>query len=156
SGAAALVKHLHPSWAPDQVKSALMSSADPVFATPKRTESADALTAGAGRVNVDRAGSVAAPFSPASLRFGFQKLKPKSAITPAVADFKITNVSAATAVYSISSSSDDSSLSLGLSSNSVTLAPGQTGPITVTIIVLARKAANNLDHTGSVLITGPN
>ena len=155
AGAAALVKQLHPAWTPDQVKSALMSSADLVFATPKKTDLAGALAGGAGRVNLDRAGSVTATFSPASLTFGFKKLKPRSAITPAVATFTITNVTPTTGAYSLSGSHDDSSLSLGLSGNSITLAPGQSATITVTVIVLARKAANNQDHTGSVLIQGP-
>jgi len=155
AGAAALVKQLHPTWTPDQVKSALMSSADPVFSTSKKTDLAGALAGGAGRVNVDRAGSVTATLSPASLTFGFKKLKPKSAITPAIASFKITNVTAATAVYSVSGSQDDSSVSLGLSAGSIALDPGQSSTVTVTVIVLARKAANNRDHTGSVLIQGP-
>jgi subtilisin family serine protease len=155
AGAAALIKQLHPAWSPDQIKSALMSSADPVFATSKKTDTAGALAAGAGRVDLDRAGSVTATFLPASLSFGFKRLKPKSAITPAVAYFKITNVTAATAVYSISCSPDDPSLSIAVSDNSITLAPGQSGTVTVTIIVLGRKAANNHDHTGNLLIQGP-
>jgi subtilisin family serine protease len=155
AGAAALVRQLHPTWAPDQVKSALMSSADPVFATSKRTDLAGALAGGAGRVNLDRAGSVTATFSPASLSFGFKKLKPRSAITPAVASFKITNVTATTGVYSISGSPDDASLSIAVSDNSITLAPNESATVTVTIIVLARKAANNQDHTGSVSIQDP-
>src|SRR5262249_31036639 len=155
AGAAALIKQLHPSWTPDQVKSALMSSAEPVFATTRRTDTANALAAGAGRVDLDRAASVTATFSPASLSFGFKKLKPKSAITPAVADLKIFNVTADTAIYTISGSPDDPTLSPSLSTNSVTLGPGQSASVTVTIIVLARKAANNLDHTGNVIVQGP-
>jgi subtilisin family serine protease len=152
AGAAALVKQLHPTWTPDQVKSALMSSADPVFATPKKTDLAGALAGGAGRVNLDRGGSVTATFAPSSLSFGFKKLKPKSAITPAVATFKIMNVTDGTAVYSISGAPGDSSLNLGLSPASITLGPGESATISVTVVVLARKAANNQDHTGSVLI----
>jgi subtilisin family serine protease len=155
AGAAALVKQLHPSWTPDQIKSALMSSADTVFATSRKTDTAGALAAGAGRVDLDRAGSVTATFLPASLSFGFKRLKPKSAITPAVADFKITNVTSATAFYSISGSPDDTSLSIAVSDNSITLAPGQSAMVTVTIVVLGRKAANNQDHTGSLVIQGP-
>jgi minor extracellular serine protease Vpr len=154
AGAAALVKQLHPSWTPDRIKSALMSSADPVFSNAKRTDTADALTAGAGRINLDQAGSVTATFLPASLTFGFKKLKPKSAITPAVADFKITNQAATTAAFNISAQSDDS-LGVDLSASSVTLEPGQSASVTVTIVVLARKGANNRDHTGNVLIQGP-
>jgi minor extracellular serine protease Vpr len=155
AGAAALVKQLHPSWTPDQIKSALMSSADPVFADAKRIDRADPLRAGAGRINVDRAGTVTATFLPASLSFGFKKLKPRSAITPTIIEFKITNVTQATAVYSISAPADDSSLSVEVSTGSVTLGPGESASVTVTVVALARKAANNRDHTGNVVVQGP-
>jgi hypothetical protein len=155
AGAAALVKQLHPSWTPDQVKSALMSSADPVFVDARKLAQADSLTAGAGRINVDRAGTVSAMFSPASLSFGFKQLKPKSAITPAVAEFKITNVTPAAAVYSISAPGDDSSLNVELSADSITLGAGESASLSVTILVVARKAANNRDHTGNLVVQGP-
>jgi subtilisin family serine protease len=155
AGAAALVKQLHPSWSPDQIKSALMSSADPVFANIKKVDLADPLTAGAGRVNLGRAGSVTATFMPASLSFGFKTLKPRSAITPAVTQFRITNVTPTAGMFSISASTEDSTLTAGLSAASLTLGPGESASVTVTIVVVARKAANNRDHTGKLLIQGP-
>jgi serine protease AprX len=48
SGAAALLLSAHPSWSPDQVKAALMTTAQPIPNVPSGTQ-------GAGRVQVDRA-----------------------------------------------------------------------------------------------------
>ncbi len=56
AGAAALVKAVHPDWAPWQVKSALMTTANPtVWVDFTQTAKAGPMEAGAGRVQVDKA-----------------------------------------------------------------------------------------------------
>ena len=52
AGAAALLLQRHPSWTPQQVKSALMSTAGPAFADSALTQEASVLVQGAGLVRV--------------------------------------------------------------------------------------------------------
>ncbi|HEX6086822.1 MAG TPA: S8 family serine peptidase [Thermoanaerobaculia bacterium] len=62
AGAAALLLDLHPEWTPDQVKAALIASAEPT---------ADEVSKrGGGRLDVHRAAQASAFVSPASLAFG--------------------------------------------------------------------------------------
>ena len=48
SGAAALLLQRHPTWTPQQVKSALMSTAGPAWGDTFRTKEASVLLEGAG------------------------------------------------------------------------------------------------------------
>jgi minor extracellular serine protease Vpr len=55
TGAAALLKQLHPDWTPLQVKSALVSTAGAAWADTARTTEAQVELEGAGLINVSRA-----------------------------------------------------------------------------------------------------
>ncbi len=71
SGLAALLTQRHPSWTPQQVKSALMSTAGPAFADTTLTQEASVIVQGAGLV---RAASADRPLiftDPQSLSFGY-------------------------------------------------------------------------------------
>ncbi len=52
AGVAALLTQRHPSWTPQQVKSALMSTAGPAFADTTLTQEASVIVQGAGMVRV--------------------------------------------------------------------------------------------------------
>jgi subtilisin family serine protease len=71
TGSAAVLKQLHPTWSPAQIKSALVNTADPVV-----TNAFDASTIvgpmlqGAGRENLDEANASALTFVPVSASFG--------------------------------------------------------------------------------------
>ena len=52
AGAAALLLQRHPNWSPQQVKSALVSTAAPAWADTARTVEAPVLTAGSGEVDL--------------------------------------------------------------------------------------------------------
>jgi minor extracellular serine protease Vpr len=71
SGAAALLLQRHPSWTPQQVKSALMSTAGPSFADSALTQEASVLVEGAGLVRVAAADSPLLFTDPQSLSFGY-------------------------------------------------------------------------------------
>jgi minor extracellular serine protease Vpr len=157
SGAAALLKQMHPSWTPEQIKSALMSSADPVFTNSLKIEVADDLRAGSGRIDLSRAGAVTATFSPPSLSFGFQKLKRgRFLLPPLTADLRITNVTSDPAVYSLSiqQPTEQALIKVDLSAGSLSLGAGESATVRVVIDVLSA-AANDLDFTGVVLVQGP-
>jgi hypothetical protein len=62
AGAAALVRQMHPTWTPDQVKASLTTSATPLINGP--------FEVGAGRLQVDKAMNVPLLITPNSLGFG--------------------------------------------------------------------------------------
>jgi minor extracellular serine protease Vpr len=71
TGLAALVKALHPTWAPSQVKSALLNTADAsMFLDVAETVPALAKHRGAGRVQPSRLASPQLTFDPPSVSFG--------------------------------------------------------------------------------------
>jgi subtilisin family serine protease len=55
TGAVALLVQRHPSWTPQQIKSALMSTAGPAWGNTERTKEAPVTLEGAGLINVPRA-----------------------------------------------------------------------------------------------------
>src|SRR5207302_4201907 len=69
SGAAALLLQLHPGWSPQQVKSALISTAGPAWSDTARTQEAAVTLEGGGLVNLPRAARPFALTEPASLSF---------------------------------------------------------------------------------------
>ncbi len=71
SGAAAVLLQRHPTWTPQQVKSALMSTAGPAFADSSRTAEASVLVQGAGLVNISAADNPLLFTHPQSLSFGY-------------------------------------------------------------------------------------
>jgi minor extracellular serine protease Vpr len=71
AGAAALLTQRHPSWTPQQMKSALMSTAGPAFADTSLTQEASVIVQGAGLVNVPAADKPLIFSDPQSLSFGY-------------------------------------------------------------------------------------
>ncbi|MDX6507786.1 MAG: minor extracellular serine protease Vpr [Gaiellaceae bacterium] len=71
SGAAALLLQQHKGWSPQQVKSALMTSAAPAWGNTARTQEASVLLEGGGLIDVQAANSPKLFSEPSSLSFGF-------------------------------------------------------------------------------------
>ncbi len=70
AGASALLVQLHPGWTPQQVKSALMSTAAPAYADTSRTTEAPVLVEGAGLAWLPAATDPKLFTDPQSLSFG--------------------------------------------------------------------------------------
>jgi minor extracellular serine protease Vpr len=70
AGAAALLLERHPSWTPKQMKSALMTTAGPVFDDAARTREAPVTLEGAGLARVSAADNPLIFTEPQSLSFG--------------------------------------------------------------------------------------
>jgi subtilisin family serine protease len=152
AGAAALLKQLHPGWTPAQIKSALMNSASAdVFNDIEKTNRTGVLATGAGRVDLQRAGSISALFEPASLSFGITKFKKKTVARSI--ELKITSTLEGTNTFNISVETiqPDERVTIAPSVNTVTLAEGQTATVTVTITVV--KKGERRHHTGYLLVT---
>ena len=110
------------------------------------------LDTGGGRVDLDRASSVSATFSPASLSFGIRKLK-KNNVDVSL-DLNITSVVDCQNTFTIAVQQRDPGDGVGVaaSAGSVSLARGQTGAVTIrnTAIVGSQRR----DYTGYVIVTG--
>jgi minor extracellular serine protease Vpr len=137
AGAAALIKQLHPDWSPEQVKSALISSAK----RPSTLVNRSVLAIGGGRIDLNAVVSVSATFDPASLTFGsiptdtgFTRTITVTMISVSTSTFTYTLSTAP--VQFISANSRDgttSQITLTMSTTSITLNPGDTTSFTLTL-----------------------
>lgn len=155
TGGAALLKQLHPTWTPLQIKSALISSANTaVFTDSTKIVNAGVLDDGAGREDLSLASSVNATFSPASLSYGFVTVGSQS--VQVTKDLQIKNESGGANSYSISfqNLNPGTGISLTTSASPVSPAAGQSTTVTITLTAAAGAAAG--DRTGYVLITDQN
>jgi subtilisin family serine protease len=153
AGAAALVKQLNPSFTPEQIKSALISSATTdVFTTSVKTTTVGVLNTGGGRIDLAKAGSVTATFSPPSLSFGIKKLKQKN--VNASIDLKLTSLIDGQNTFTLAVQQLDpgDGITVTTPTPSLSLTKGQSG--TATITVSAVVGSQRRDYTGYVLITG--
>ncbi len=73
SGAAALLKQLHPDWTPGQIKSALMSTAE-LDLLDYNGAVVGATDRGAGRIDLGKAGDPGLTFDKPSLSFGYMAI----------------------------------------------------------------------------------
>ena len=71
AGVAALLTQRHPSWTPQQMKSAIMSTAGPSFADTSGTQEASVIVEGAGLARVAAADRPLIFSEPQSLSFGY-------------------------------------------------------------------------------------
>jgi subtilisin family serine protease len=86
AGAAALLLQRHPSWTPDQVKSALVQTGVPVYSTPLKTTEALPTRQGGGRIAITRALDPRLFANPVSLSFGLLPVGSSSTRTTTLAD----------------------------------------------------------------------
>jgi subtilisin family serine protease len=152
AGAAALLKQLNPTFTPEQIKSALISSATTdVFLSPQKTTRVGVLDAGGGRVDLARASSVSATFSPASLSFGIRKLK-KSDVDASI-DLQITSLvdGQNTFTTAVQQLNPGSGITVTTSAPSMSLTKGQTRTETITVSAIV--GSQKRDYTGYVLVT---
>jgi subtilisin family serine protease len=125
AGSAALIKALHPTWSPAQIKSALMSSStEKVWLNSLQTTPATPLDRGAGRVDLTKAADVQLAFDPASISGGDMQAGQSK-------DFTLSagNLSGAAASWAVTTT-------------------GQTGVFTVTTGPTLQVAANGTTQLG--------
>ncbi len=154
SGAAALLKQIHPSWSPADIKSALMSTAiTDIWLDLDHTQPASVLDRGAGRIQVDRAASPGLLFDRPALSFGTISAPPGQ---PAHATLTVSarNSSGQRQTYTLTTQrSGGADFGIGVSVPSITIAAGAVARFDVSIDLPAGAAPG--DYQGQVDLQGP-
>ncbi len=147
SGAAALVKQAHPSFTPAQIKSALMNTASQVVSMDEEGDTAGVQQLGAGLLNVGAAVQSTITVNPPSISFGVP------AALPVSIPFQVANAGSSTATLSlvITPAVSASGTTLALDRQSVTLAPGASQSV---VLTLSGVLGSSGSYSGFVTIQG--
>ena len=151
AGSAAVVRGQHPEWSAAQVRSAIVNTADQGVLKNFRTGAVetDVNVLGAGRDNLLSAVTARVALDPVSVSFGAVPSGAGQTKTMAVT---ITNLGGVTQAFGLNvGPSIGTGVSYSLSTSSVSLAPG--GSATVSITLNADKGASVGDHQAKLAIT---
>jgi minor extracellular serine protease Vpr len=151
SGAAALLIQQHPAWTPEQVKSALMTSAQPAWADSARTDEASVLLEGGGLIDVAAANSPKLFATPSSLSFGFLDTSTAPARRALLLSLSDAGTGGGAWSVAVQPQSASPGASIGPATSSVTIAPG--GTVDLPIVASASRAAPTGDDYGFVVLT---
>ena len=150
SGAAALLLQQHPTWTPQQVKSALMSSAAPAWGDTARTSEASVLLEGGGLADVAAATDPKLFTQPSSLSYGFLDTTNGPAREPLLLSLTDAGDGAGAWTVEIHPQAGSPDASIGPATSVVTLAPG--GTVDVPIVASASFHAPTGDDYGFVVL----
>jgi subtilisin family serine protease len=145
AGSAAVVRQQHPTWSSAEVRSAIVNTADRGVLRSFSTGALQDVVNinGTGRENLFSAVQAGAALDPVSVSFGAVSSGKGETKTFAVA---LKNLSGGTLVLDVSVTPGDSSVGYGLSPTAVTLLPGATTALTVTMNAV--KGATPGPHQG--------
>ena len=151
AGAAALIKQAHPNYNAADVKSALVNSAASVT-TDDQGNPADVRWLGAGRLDAGGAITATVTAKPTSISLGY--LKSSSAL-PVSKTFTLTNrgTSSVGLTVSVTPNSTLMATTVAVDKPSFTLAPGDAGAATITVMLSGSVPAPGA-YSGFVKVTG--
>ena len=149
TGAAAILVQRHPGWTPQQIKSALVSTASAAWGDTARTVEAPVLLAGGGAANVAAADSPLVFTQPASLSFGDLNVTRGAAETPLLLAVSDAGDGGGNWTVSVQPQANPAGVSLELP-GVVSLAPG--GRVHVPIVAHAAANATPGDAYGFVVL----
>jgi hypothetical protein len=148
AGSAALLKQLHPDWTPEQIKSALMTTAtENVWTNTAKTIFAGVLDRGAGRIDLTKAGSPGLTLDQPSLSAG--EITAGSHV-----DFTIraTDVSGG-GTWSVSAVKTAGGSNFEITPSTGSLAVPSGGAATLGVRIEALAAAAPGDYEGKIVLT---
>jgi len=135
AGVAAILLQRHPSWTPQQVKSALMSTAGPAWGDAALTQEASVLVQGAGLVRVGAADSPLVFTDPQSLSFGY--LSATGGATSSAISLSVTDAGGGAGAWTVEVRPQVASAGASVEAAPVTVPTGGTAIVQV----VARAAA---------------
>jgi uncharacterized protein (TIGR03437 family) len=150
SGAAAIVKQLHPAFTPAQVRSALVNTTThDVTMEEYNGDIADIRSLGAGKLDAGAATAATVTMNPSSVSFGALT----SAALPITRTVEVNNTgsTAVTLAASVVTEKASSSAQVALDPQTISLAPGATSKITVT---LSGSLPPPGSFSGNIVLTG--
>jgi subtilisin family serine protease len=150
AGSAALLLELHPSWTPEQVKSALMSSANPAWQNTARTAEAPVIEEGGGLVWLPSAADPLLFTDPASL--SFEDLDVLHGAASKGALVRISDAGTGSGLWSVSVMPQAVTTGASLVVPSmVTLTPG--GEVDIPVVAEASASAVQGEDYGFIVLT---
>lgn len=154
SGAAALIRQIHPKWSNGYIKSALMSTAKYLDIYNVDGTPAQPLDMGAGRLDLTNAADPGVILDPSSLGFASISSGGQKSL-----DVKVTSVGTKTETFSLSTlytgegfNSLKPLAGFSVSPASITLAPGKTATFSVTFN--GQKVVGPGDYQGYIILKG--
>ncbi|HEX3268893.1 MAG TPA: S8 family serine peptidase [Gaiellaceae bacterium] len=151
SGAATLLLQQHPGWTPQQVKSALTTSAAPAWGDTARAHEAPVLLEGGGLVDVAAADDPKLFADPTSLSYGYLTTTTSAARKPLLLSLSDAGAGGGAWTISIAPQAATSGASIAPATTSVTVAPG--GVVDIPIVASASRGAPTGDNYGFVVLT---
>lgn len=146
SGAAALLKSIHRSWSPMDIKSALMTTATGI--------GEEIMSQGAGRIDVLRAAKVLTLFNPCHLSFGLDDLKSRA--WRKTATILVKNISSARQNYKVTFSGINPGIEIRAIPEEFSLEGGTAGEVIFELsadnAVLPKLETGSLSFSGNVFI----
>jgi minor extracellular serine protease Vpr len=153
SGAAAILKQLHPSWTPAQIRSALVNTTThEVSVVEYYGDTLDIRSLGAGKLDAGAAAATVVTSNPSSISFGALV----SAALPVVKTIEVTNSGSAAVTLTAATVAEkaSSTAQLTLDPQTLSLAPGATAKLTATLtgtLPAAGSFSGNITLSGSGL-----
>ena len=150
AGAAALLLQRHPTWAPWQVKSALMGTAGPAWGNTARTQEASVLLEGAGLANVLGADDPKIFAAPQSLSFGRIDVSAGPQTNGLLLTLSDAGDGAGSWAVTVAPQAQTTGVTIDVSGPAV-IAPG--GDVSIPIVVHAAGSAATGENDGFIVLT---
>jgi len=148
AGSAALLVQQHPTWTPDQIKSALVTTGQRVITTvPGGSVDPGVLRRGGGLIDLSRAGRVTAAFDATAVGFGFHEA---NGVWTSRQSVTLTDLSGSAQTYSLSVSQSAAS-GVSFSVEPASLSVPANGSVTFTV-TLSSPGTVPHDVGGDVLV----